>query len=85
MRGLQELNYMNAREAAKFLKRRYEKLRRRAIDRQDWARATRYDREVADLGRFINRQIIVFPSRRNREAGCYTPSVGRDFKKGGAI
>lgn len=80
MRGLEELKRMNDLDAAKFLKARYEKLRRRAIARQDWVRARRYDREAADFGRFIAGEINVFPDRPNRKAGLYIPSQGRDFR-----
>ena len=82
MHGLETLRHLNDVEAAKFLRRRYEKLRRRAVSRQDWVRAQRYDRDVTDLGRFINGQIPVFPNRKNREKGLYQASTGRDFSKG---
>ena len=84
MRGLEELRRMNDLDAAKFLKGRYEKLRKRAIARQDWTRARRYDREATDFGRFIAGEIKVFPDRPNRKAGLYVPSLGRDFRSVGS-
>ncbi|MBI2355713.1 MAG: hypothetical protein HYV13_00720 [Candidatus Doudnabacteria bacterium] len=81
MHGLEQIKYMNELAAAEFLKKRYEKLRGRAVKREDWVRAKRYDREVTDLGRFIAGTIPVFPNRSNRKLGLYQPSEGRDFRR----
>lgn len=81
MHGLDIIHRLNDQEAARFLRKRYEKLLGRAIRRKDWGRAQRYDREVADLGRYIRNEIPVFPNQKNRTKKLYVPSLGRDFSK----
>jgi len=79
MKGLAELTRMNDRDAARALKRRYEKLRARAIKREDFVRARRYDGYVRDFTKFLSGEIEVFPGPREHRAGKITPSSGRDF------
>jgi len=81
MHGLDIIHRLNDLEAAKFLRKRYDKLLGRAIRRKDWVRAQRYDREVTDLGRYIRNEIPVFPNKKNRRQKLYKPSPGRDFSK----
>lgn len=79
MRGLAEIIRMNERQAAGALKRRYERLRNRAIARGDGARAKRYDGYAIDFARYLKGEISVFPGPRQHRARLFVPSVGRDF------
>ena len=81
MHGLETIHHLEGLALARFVRKRYEKLLGRAIRRKDWVRAKRYDREVTDLGRYINGEVRVFPNRKNRTQKLYEPSAGRDFSK----
>ena len=79
MHGLDVIGRLNDLEAAQAHRRRYEKLRDRAIKRADWARAQRYDGYFQDFTRFLLDEISVFPDRQAREEGLFSPSVGKQF------
>ncbi|MGE5392635.1 MAG: hypothetical protein ACM3NH_02730 [Candidatus Saccharibacteria bacterium] len=79
MRGLTEIIRMNELEAARALRERYKRLRARAVRRSDFGRARRYDGYIADFTRFLSGDIRVFPGPRQRRAGQFTPSAGREF------
>lgn len=81
MRGLSEIVRMNELEAARALRGRYRRLRSRALRRGDFFRAKRYDGYVEDFTRYLSGEIRVFPGPKQKKAGLFQPSEGRDFSK----
>ena len=79
MRGLEQINRMNDREAALFHQKRNEKLCERAVRRGDWTRAKRYDGFAQDFRLFVAGLLNVYPNKKNAKAGKFIPSIGRDF------
>lgn len=82
MHGLEALHLINdVRPAAEAHLKRYAKLCRAAIKRENWGKARHYDGLTQDFRRFLSGEIKVFPNRSNKEKGKFIPSRGRDFAK----
>lgn len=81
MYGLETIKHMNQQEVARFQANRYIRIRNKAIAREDWKRAQKFDGWATDMKNFIGGKISVYPNKENRKKGLFQPATGRDFSK----